>query len=85
MKASQVSFEQMMRSASTNKLLAEATSFIQVEYGIKELQGCWDGFSDSSDSYGLEFESRRHMCAEFASALSEYIEFLEESGPLQVG
>lgn len=85
MKASQVSFDQMTKIASGNRVLGEATSFIQVEYGLKELEACWDGFSNSSDTYNREFKNRKEICAEFAEALSEYIEFLVESQPEQVG
>jgi hypothetical protein len=72
--ASQCSFFQMMMAASGNFTLAEATSFIQVEYGIAELQACWDGFVHSSESYGQKFKSRKDICNQFADALTEYIE-----------
>lgn len=79
MKASKCSYRQMMNIASENFTLAEATSYIQVEYGLSELQACWDGFVHTSDAYGIEFESRKHICSEFTQALSEYIEYLEPS------
>jgi hypothetical protein len=85
MDASQCSFEQMMIAAAGSFTLAEATSFIQVEYGLNELKACWDGFVHTSDAYGQTFKSRKQICAEFTDALSEYIEFLGESIHLEVG
>ncbi len=85
MKASQCSFNQMMVAAGKSFPLAEATSYIQVEYGLSELQACWDGFVDTSDAYDQEFNSRKQIYVEFTHALSEYIEFLGESIPLSLG
>lgn len=83
--ASQCSFEQMMQTAAGNPTLALATSYIQVEYGIADLKSCWYGFVDTSDCHSLQFKSRKHICAEFANALSDYIEYLGESSHLEVG
>ena len=83
--ASQCSFEQMMIFAAGSFPLAEATSYIQVEYGLDELKACWDGFVHTSDAYGQTFKSRKQICAEFTHALSEYIEYLGESLPYKVG
>jgi hypothetical protein len=77
MNISQCSFKQMMTIAAGNKKLAEATSFVQVEFGILELQACWDGFVDTSAHYSVEFNTRKHLCDEFANALTEYAEYLE--------
>jgi hypothetical protein len=75
----------MMRVATGIPLLGEATSFLQVEFGLAELQASWAGFVDTSVNYGLSFNNRKHICNEFAIALADYINFLEESSPLQVG
>jgi len=83
--ASQVSFEQMMISARNNPTLGEATSFIQVEFGLDELKTSWQGFVDTSDHYGLSFTTRKNVCNEFAVALSEYIEFIAEPPPIEMG
>jgi hypothetical protein len=83
--ASQVTFEQMMRYAANNPDLGEATSFLQVEYGISELHACWDGFIHTSDTFNQEFKSRKQVCAEFTYALTEYIDYLGESIYLTVG
>ena len=77
MNISQCSFKQMMTIAAGNKKLAEATSFVQVEFGLKELETCWAGFVDTSKHYGVEFNTRKHLCEEFANALQEYIEYLQ--------
>jgi hypothetical protein len=85
MLASSVSFESMMRIAAGNKSLAIATSYLQVEYGLSELQACWDGFTHTSDNYGQTFKNRKLVCEEFSNALNEYIEYLGESVHLEVG
>jgi hypothetical protein len=83
--ASQVTFEQMKRYAANNSDLGEATSFLQVEYGISELHACWDGFVHTSDAFNQEFTSRKQVCSEFTYALTEYIDYLGESAYLTVG
>jgi hypothetical protein len=83
--ASDISFDQMMRVASANHKLGVSASYIQVEYGIGELEACWDGFVHTSDFHNLNFSSRKQICAEFANALSEYIEYLGESIPIEMG
>ena len=83
--ASQCSFNQMMTVAAGNFTLAEATSYIQVEYGIDELKTSWQGFVDTSDEYNMEFKSRKDICNHFAHALTDYIDYLEQSSPLSMG
>lgn len=85
MKASQCSFERMMVFASGFYELAEATSFLQVEYGLSELRACWDGFVHTSDAYGQTFKTKKQVYAEFASALTEYIDYLEKPTSYKVG
>ena len=85
MKASEVSFERMRKTAALNNPLSVATSYMQVEYGLSELEACWDGFVHTSDHHEIEFKSRKHICDEFATALTEYIEYLGESPYLKVG
>ena len=77
MNITQCSFNQMMAIASGNPDLAKATSFVQVEYGLDELRASWDGFVDTSKHYSVEFNTRKHLCNEFAKALAEYIVYLE--------
>ena len=85
MLASQVSFDSMMRVACANQKLGISASYIQVEYGISELEACWEGFVHTSDHHDLNFKSRKQVCQEFANALSDYIDYLGESIPIQVG
>lgn len=74
-----------MNIASENFTLAEVTSYMQVEYGLSELLACWEGFIHTSDAYGQEFSSRKHICAEFAEALTDYIQCLEQPTPNKMG
>lgn len=85
MLASQITFDAMMRVACANHKLGVAASYIQVEYGISELQACWDGFVHTSDHHNLEFKSRKQVCEGFADALSDYIDYLGESIPVSLG
>jgi hypothetical protein len=85
MKASEVSFEQMRRAARNNPELGVSASYLQVEYGLSELEACWDGFVHTSDEYGLTFKTRKEVNQEFANALSEYLEYLGETIPVEMG
>lgn len=78
MNASQVSFDRMMIYRKVDRLLSDATSFMQVEYGISEVLACWDGFVDTSDDAGLTFKDLSDVCSHFAAALTDYIEYLSE-------
>jgi hypothetical protein len=83
--ASDVTFEQMRRASRNLSELGVPASYLQVEYGLDELEACWDGFVHTSDSYDQTFKTRKAIYQEFANALSEYLEYLGESIPLQVG
>jgi hypothetical protein len=85
MKASEISFAQLQIGARNNNKLGLAASYIQVEYGLSELEACWDGFAHTSDDYGLTFKSRKEIYSEFSDALNEYIEHLGESEYLKMG
>jgi hypothetical protein len=85
MKASDITFESMMRFAAGNFTLAEATSYLQVEFGMAELQACWDGFVDTSNNAELTFKNRKTLCNEFTAALSDYIIYLDDEAPLSLG
>jgi hypothetical protein len=82
MNASQVSFDRMMIYRKVHPMLSDATSFIQVEYGVAEVKACWDGFIDTSDNAGLTFKDLDDVCSHFAVALTDYIEYLSEPSPL---
>lgn len=79
MKASDCTLDHAQVVARDCKDLAEAMSFLQVEYGLQDLQACWDGFIDVSDRYGQEFPTKRMICFEFSNALTEYISHLESA------
>jgi hypothetical protein len=85
MLASSVTFEQMRRAARNNSELGVPASYLQVEYGLEELEACWDGFVHTSDHYQQHFKSRKEIYQEFANALSEYLEYLGESIPVEMG
>lgn len=85
MRAIDITFEQMRIGARNNSELGVPASYMQVEYGLSELEACWDGFAHTSDNYGVTFKSKKAIYLEFANALSEYIEAMGESIPVQVG
>jgi hypothetical protein len=85
MKASDVSFSQILIGARNNPELGLPAGYIQVEYGLKELEACWDGFAHTSDEYDLTFKSRKEIYTEFTDALNDYIDYLGESAYLKMG
>jgi hypothetical protein len=85
MLASSVTFEQMRRAARNNPELAVPASYLQVEYGLGELEACWDGFVHTSDHYDQQFKTQKAIYQEFANALSEYLDYLGEPVSLKVG
>ena len=85
MLASSVTFEQMRRGARNNSELGVPASYLQVEYGLAELEACWDGFVHTSDHYNQNFQTRKDIYQEFANALSEYLEYLGEQIPVSLG
>lgn len=85
MRATDISFEQMRIGARNNPELGVPASYMQVEYGLPELEACWDGFAHTSDNYDITFKSKKAIYLEFANALNEYIEFLGESIPVSLG
>jgi len=85
MKATDLAFDQIRIGARNNPELGVPASYMQVEYGLSELEACWDGFAHTSDNYGVTFKSKKAIYIEFANALSEYIECLGESVPVTLG
>lgn len=83
--ASEVTFDKMRIVARNNPELGIPVSYMQVEYGLKELEACWDGFVHTSDAYGQEFTSRRQICIEFSHALNEYLDSLGEQISVTLG
>jgi len=85
MRATDITFEQMRIGARNNSELGVPASYMQVEYGLSELEACWDGFAHTTDNYGVTFKSKKAIYLEFANALSEYIEAMGESVPVTLG
>lgn len=83
--ASEASFEQMRRASRNLSELGVPASYLQVEYGLAELEACWDGFVHTSDHHGMEFKTRKAIFQEFAHALHEYLEYLGEQIPVSLG
>jgi hypothetical protein len=77
MKASQCSLQTVFNAAAKDEDLALILSFAQVEYGLTELQGLWDGFVDSSDHYETTFKSRKDVANQFAGSLVDYYDLFE--------
>lgn len=87
MLARKCTFKDLFRIAPLSEEKCLILSFVQVEYGITELQGHWDGFIQASDSFGIEFETKRHAVAEFLEVLSSFYDLEHEPIPAdeQVG
>jgi hypothetical protein len=85
MKASECSFTKMLETACYIPDLAMATSFLQVEYGLPDLEACWDGFVHTSDNYNQNFSTKTQICLEFTSALQEYLKFIQEKESGSIG
>lgn len=83
--ASDVSFDQVRRASRNLPELGVPASYMQVEYGLSELEACWDGFVHTSDAFQQSFKTRKEIYQEFANALSEYLEYLGESIPVKMG
>jgi len=69
-----LSFETMMLAAKYFPGLALATSFIQVEYGILELEAHWAGFVDSISGHNLDEVDALTLYNSFTEGLEDYIE-----------
>ncbi len=85
MYASDVTFEQMRRASRNLPELGVPASYLQVEYGLADLEACWDGFVHTSDAYHQSFKTRKEIHQEFANAINEYLEYLGESIPVEMG
>ena len=85
MLASEVTFEQMRKAARNMSELGIPASYMQVEYGLSELEASWDGFVHTSDHYEQNFKNKKQIFLEFANALNEYLEYLGEPVSLEVG
>jgi len=77
MRASELTFQNVLDAALRCREYAETRSFMQVEYGIKELEAAWDAYRDSSDYCNEEFQDANHVYSEFYHLVAEYAEEYE--------
>lgn len=71
MLATEITLKDVFDVAKRNKALASALSFVQVEFGLDELQGHWEGFAQSNDFYDFHFSSKRDCAIQFGLLLEE--------------
>jgi len=83
--ATDITFEQVRKAARNLPELGIPASYLQVEYGLAELEACWDGFAHTSDAAAQTFKSRKEIYQTFANALTDYLEFIGEPASLEVG
>jgi hypothetical protein len=69
MKASQCSFDTVFSIAKKNEDLALVLSFVQVEFGLIELQGNWEGWVGANDYYEQTFENECDVANNFGVSL----------------
>ena len=74
MKASQCSLKTVFNIAKTDEDLALVLSFAQVEFGLTELQGLWDGFVDSADHYEITFQNRKDVANQFGGSVVDFFD-----------
>jgi hypothetical protein len=74
MKASQCSLDDIFELASVDEEVALLLSFIQVEFGLSELRGHWNGFVEMSNDYHIDYDSKEDVTTNFTFALSEIAE-----------
>jgi len=89
MKASQCSFNYMLKLGHEKPDSGEILSFVQVEYGLKELEGMWDAFCDANEElFDNYFKSKREIVQSFVFELEELIHdtyFINESSSKSLG
>jgi hypothetical protein len=77
MKAGDMTLHDIRRMAAGIVDLNLAISFIQVEWGLNDLEGCWDSFRDASDHFNQHFDDERDCALQFGLALNEFAECSE--------
>lgn len=77
MRASEIGLSEVRSLASSVPGLGIILSFIQVEEGLRELEGHWEGFRDSSNHFDFTFDDERDCAVEFGMLLSELYGFTE--------
>lgn len=71
MKASNMTLAEVREFASEIVGLNIVLSFIQVEEGLTELEGHWDGFCDTSNNLSIEYDNNRDCAIDFGFSLAE--------------
>lgn len=71
MKASSMTLAEVREFASEIIGLNVVFSYIQVEEGLMELEGHWDGFCDTSNDLSIEYNGNRDCAIDFGFALAE--------------
>lgn len=79
MKASDMTLTEVREFASGIIGLSIVLSYIQVEEGLAELQGHWDGFCDTSNYSHTKFDDNRDCAIMFGLALAEQYDLSEYS------
>lgn len=74
MRASDCTFEELRLDSASCPDLGKTLSFIQVEYGLKDLKALWQGFMDFSDDSGTEYESKKELYQSFREQLEDHVE-----------
>jgi hypothetical protein len=79
MKASDMTLTEVREFASRIIGLSIVLSYIQVEEGLAELQGHWDGFCDTSNYQSIEFDDKRDCAIAFGLGLAELLDLSKYS------
>jgi hypothetical protein len=74
MKASQCCLDDIFELATVDEEVALLLSFIQVEFGLSELRGHWNGFVEMSNDYHIDYDSKEDVTTNFTFALAELTE-----------
>jgi hypothetical protein len=77
MKAGDITLHDIRRLAAGIVELNLAISFIQVEWGLADLEACWDGFRDAADHFNQQFDDEHDCALQFGFALNEFAECSE--------
>jgi hypothetical protein len=67
----------MRKVAVSMPKLGYVTSFVQVEMGLKNLSDMWRIFVEASEDGNESYKSKKAICLEFATALSELYDLSE--------
>jgi hypothetical protein len=74
----------MRKVACSIPSLGYATSYIQVEFGIKNLSDLWAIYIEASEDGGDTFKTKKAICEEFGTALNDLYD-ITEPPPYKMG